>query len=185
MISPTEWSHKLQEAFERLNPREKIVVTAGTVIAAAVILGTGWLMLSQSVTTAKLRADSLRSQLEQIVELQATFDQRQAESQALQRRLRGSTIRIVSHIEAAARSAGVEIGNMTPREGSPDEDGVQETTVEIRLQKLSITRLQEFLEKIESTTQAVVKVRRLRMRKRYDDRTLLDAEITIATYGMV
>lgn len=177
-------STKLQENFERLNPREKVVVTAGGAAAVVIILSMGWILLSQGVDTVKLKSDTLRGQLEEIVKLQATFDKRKASSQALQRKLRDSKIRIASHIQAAAKGAGVEIGNMTPREGTPDADGIKETTVEIRLQKLSITRLQEFLKRLESTTQAVVKIKRLRMRKRYDDQTLLDVELSVATYSM-
>lgn len=180
-----ELPNRAQELFERLNPRERIVVSGGAVAALVILLATGWLLLAGGVETAALRTSIKRGQLAELVKLQGSFAKREALSQRIQRQLKGGqNLRLVGHVETAAKQAGVEIGNMAPREGTPDPDGVKETSVEIRLQRLSITRLQEFLKRLESNVQGVVRTKRLRVHKRYDDKTLLDVELTIATYTL-
>lgn len=174
--------NRLSESFERLNAREKIMVSGGGIMVVIMGLGMVWILLSQSVETLELSTKAKTKQLQQLVELQSTYNERTSKSRRLKAKLRGNRLRLVPHIESAAKQAGISIGNMTPREAPADEDGIKETSVSIRLQKLSITRLQDFLKRIETTTKGIVRIKRLRMRKRYDDKTLLDVEMSIATY---
>jgi len=172
----------LSEAYEHLNPRERVVVTAGGVIAVIIILSMGWLLLSQGVETIELQKTTKMKQLEQLVNLQSTYSQREAQSRQLKNRLKGNNIRLVSHVENAAKESGLEIGNMTPKDSSPDPDGIMETSVLIKVQKVSITRLQDFIERLERVSQGVVVIKRIKANKRFYDKSLLDVEISVSTY---
>lgn len=174
-------TNKITDSFEQLSFRERIMVGAGGVMLLIFICFTSWIVLNRKVELAQTRNIAKTKQLAELVKLQSTFSKREMEGKQLQNKLKNNKIRLISHLEGAAKTAGVEIGKMTPHDSAPDADGIVETTVTIKLQKLSITRLQEFLTRVEDS-QGIVFVKRLKVNKRFDDKSLLDAELAISTY---
>jgi hypothetical protein len=180
----SDLTQRLTEQFERLNPRERVVVSVGGTVALVIIMLMAWMVLSGLVENRQLRVTVKKGQLEQLIKLQATYAKRAEQSRRLEANLKGSKIRLVSMVEENARAIQIEVGDMTPHETEPDADGIKESSVDIKLQKLSIDRLQDFLKRLETTPGGLVRVKRLRMHKRFDDQTLLDVEMTVATYQM-
>jgi general secretion pathway protein M len=62
------------------------------------------------------------------------------------------------------------------------QDTVRENSVEIKLEKIRLDQLIRLLYAIDSTD-ACLQVKNLRVKTRFDDRTLLDAVLTISSYG--
>ncbi len=173
---------KISDRLAELSARERLMLTLGGVAAIVMICFMSWLFLSKKVELAHVRTTAKSKQLSELMALQSTYAKREMEGRQLQNKLRSNKIRIISHLETAAKNAGVEIGNMTPHDSNPDSDGIVETSVSLKLQRLSITRLQEFLTQVESGSQEMVFIKTLRVNKRFDDKSLLDAELTISTY---
>lgn len=173
---------KITDSFEQLSMRERLMVGAAGIVLVIFICFTSWMVLSNKVERAQMRTTAKSKQLTELVKLQSTFAKRELEGKQLQSKLKNNKLRLISHLETAAKTAGVEIGNMTPRDSNPDADGIVETTVTIKLQKLSITRLQEFLSRVENSSQGMVFIKKLHITKRFDDKSLLDAELAISTY---
>lgn len=182
MPSINALTSKITENFEQLSMRERLMVGACGAVLIVFICFISWFTLSRKVELAQTRIHAKTTQLSQLMDLQSTFSRRELEGKQLQNKLKNNKVRLISHLESAAKAAGVEIGNMTPHDSNPDSDGIIETTVTIKLQRLSLTRLQEFLSRVENSSQSMIFVKRLRVNKRFDDKTLLDAEMAISTY---
>ncbi len=175
-------SGKINDRLAELSQRERIMLAIGGVAVIIMICFMSSFILSKKVEMAKTRTVAKSKQLSELMALQSTYAKRELSGRQLQNKLKANKTRLISHLETAAKNAGVEIGNMTPHDSNPDSDGIVETSVTIKLQRLSITRLQEFLMRVESGTQGLVFIKSLNVTKRFDDKTLLYVELAISTY---
>lgn len=168
-------------AFGRLTQREQMIVVAGGALAAIIILTGVGLMVSNGISKAERRVAVKTEALTQIIQLQGEYKAReQAQSQRLRALKSKSGVRLVKLVEDAARNAGVDIGQLSPDEGEPNDDGIIESRVDLRASDLSIDRLQDFLSRLESSAGMVI-VRRLRINKPYRKETL-SVDVTVTTF---
>ena len=98
-------------------------------------------------------------------------------------RLRQSPPALMSFVDTTSRNAGVEVGGMSDRgvvaggqNGRP-----RETSVEVNLGTVPLDKLVKLLTDIERSP-GVVRVRRLRLRKSYDNKDALDVSLTVSAW---
>jgi general secretion pathway protein M len=166
-----------------LSRRERRLLGAGIFAVALfattlVVVGT-----TRAISSRGARIEDKLKQLEQIVQLSAGFRQAEAERSAIEGRLKGPPLRLFSYMEDQAKKLNVEIGAMNDRGTSqPDKnDPLTESVVEVNLPRINVEKLARFLDDIERN-QKVVKVKKLRLRRRGDDKEMLDVSVTVATY---
>jgi len=89
----------------------------------------------------------------------------------------------MSFVDSTAKSDGVEVGGMSDRgvisggqNGKP-----REQSVEVNVSKVSLDKLVKFLADIEHSP-GVVKVRRLRVRKSFENKDLLDVSLSVSVW---
>jgi len=179
-----DFLRKLQaraEAFvARLAPRERVMVAwaAAAVVAFAVLMT--WAGVSGTIGAREQRIDAKTQMLSQIGKLTQGYRQVQAERSALEARLKGPPVPLMSFVSQAGAQAGIEVNDLRP--GTPGvAEGVTEESVEVSLARLDLPRLARLLDALERGP-GVVKVRRLRMTTRSDDPALVDATLLVATY---
>jgi len=166
----------LRLAFSRLTQREQMIVVGGSAGGLLFILAVIGMMMSSAISSAERRVGEKLRTLNQVMALQDEYRAKQAtQRDALAELRRNKGVRLVSLVESAARSAGIEIGRLQPQDGEPDENGVVESRVELRASKLSIDRLQDFIKRLERSSGIVI-VQRLKVNKPYRKETL-DVEI--------
>lgn len=165
---------------ERLNERERVLVVGGGAGAILLIFTIVGVLISNAIGAAERRVILKTAQLAEVIQLEGEYKARERERQAKLRELERSNVRLIAVVEDAARTAGIEIGQIRPEEGEPNEEGVVESTVDLRASDLSVDRLQKFLETVENTPGLVV-VRRLQVSKPYR-RDTLNIELTVSTY---
>lgn len=168
-------------AFGRLTQREQMIVIAGGALAILIVLigiGAG---VSGAISRVERRVSVNTEILTQVLELEGEYKARQRAQDTRLRSLKGkSKVRLVKLVEDAALNAGVDIGQLSPDEGEPNEDGIVESRVDLRAQGLSIDRLQDFLSRLERSGGMVI-VRRLKISKPYRKETL-NIDLTATTY---
>ena len=88
---------------------------------------------------------------------------------------------LLAELEAKARELNLQdnIASMKPFTTQLDS-GLVESSVEIRLEKLALRGLVEFLQRVEGRG-SLVATRRLRVKSRFDDPQLLDVSILVST----
>ena len=167
----------------KLNPRERVMVSAA---AAAVALFAVWLVsmrIGSGLTARESRIADKTRVLSQISKLAEAYRERQAQRAALEARLKGSPVQLLSYISQQGAQQQVEVGDLRPSPSPTELEGLREDDVEVNLARVELGRLAHFLQSLERG-QGVVMVRRLRITARADDPNLVDATFTVAAYQL-
>lgn len=169
---------------QRLSTREKIMVSAAIlVVLSAIIFG---FILGPTVEKRdrwQNMAVRKRAELAKFAELSSNYRQLEATISDVEGKLgmRRSGTSLLADLEAKAKELNLQdnIASMKPFTTQLDS-GLVESSVEIRLEKLVLRGLVDFLQRIEKADTLVV-TRRLRIKSRFDDPQLLDVSIFVST----
>ena len=174
---------KLEAWTAGLSPRERVMVSAaGVAIVLFVVFMTGS-ALQKGVRAREARIEEKSRVLGQIGTLSAGYRTVQAERQALEARLRGPPVALMSHVSQTGTALGIEVGDLRPTGAPSEAEGVVEESVEVNLPRIDLPHLARLLEGLERSP-ALVKVRRLRVSTRTDDPKLVDVTVVVATYRL-
>lgn len=168
-----------------LTPRERIVLIAGAAVLLVLLLVFG-VLLPYRAALARLdaRIAARETQLQEMRGLRQEYLLLQQQVTAAESRLEKTQgFSLFSFVEAAAaRVAGKEnLVYMRPQT-APGQAGFREETVELKLERLRLDQLIRFLYAVESAD-AYLQVKNLRVRTRFDNKSQLDAVMTISLYG--
>jgi hypothetical protein len=167
------------------SPRERqfVLMAAGGVLLFVVLIA--WASFSAAIRRAESALDDKRADFEKISRLAAGYGAQEQERQLLEARLRQSPPALMTFVDATARNAGVEVGGMSDRgviSGGGGQNGrPREMSVEVNLGKVSLDKLVKLITDIEHSP-GVVRVRRLRMRKAYENKDLLDVSLSVSAW---
>src|SRR5512136_3426898 len=169
------------EAFlSRLSPRERVMVSAAAVAVAAFVLFLATTGISRSLSARESRIAQKTQMLSQLGKLTAGYRQAQAERQALEARLKGPPLQLMSFVSQTGAQAGVEVNDLRP--GTPStSEGLTEESVEVNLARIDLPRLARLVDALERGP-GVVKVRRLRVATRNDDPSLVDVTLQVSAW---
>ncbi len=165
----------------KLSPRERLMVTA---TAFAVALFFVWIVSSaigSTITAREARIEQKTKVLSQVGKLADGYRRREAERKAIESRLRGSPVALMSHISQTGASLGIAVNDLRPSTAPAETEGLREESVEVNLARIELTRLAALIQSLERGA-GVVKVRRIRVTTRSDDPALVDATLLVATY---
>ena len=165
------------------SPREKrLILGAGAGVSLFVVL-VATTFFSSAIGKAERSLEERRDDFAKIEKLASNFGAQQLERQSLEQRLRQSPSQLMSYVDGLSKGAQVDIGSMSDRgvvvrgqSGRPSE-----SQVEFNLNKVPLDRLMSFLQSVEANP-GVVRVRRLRMRKSYDNKEALDVNMAVSTW---
>jgi general secretion pathway protein M len=167
----------------RLSPRERLLVgsaAAATVLFFASLVAAGMgasVRARESRITAKVRV------MEQVGQLAGGYRRVQLERAALEAKLKGQPVQLMSHVSQIGSGLGVEVTDLRPTGAPAELDGVMEESVEVNLVRIELGRLAKLIQGLERGP-GLVKVRRLRISTRSDDPKLVDASVVVATYQL-
>jgi hypothetical protein len=174
---------QLGSSFDRLSGREQVMVLFLVVALAGMVFGLGGYLVNRDLTARAKRIEAKTAKLKEIAALKQDYQARLAEQQRLASEVRGNAgARILSYLEGVSGRTGVELRNASERPGEPTgSDQVKEEAAEVTVQDVSIDRLHVFLQQIEEGNR-LMKVRRLKVKTRFDNAQKLDATVTVATF---
>ncbi len=168
-----------------LSNRERLTLGIGGAVAFLLLLVFGVIApYRDSLTRLDTRIDSRRQQLAQVQQLKQEYQALQRQASEVEAQLaRSGGFSLFSFVESAAgQIAGKE--NLTYMRPQPavTHEGVREESVEIRVEKVRLEQVVRLLHAVESAD-ALVRVKSLRLRNRFDDKSKLDAVLTVAAFG--
>ncbi len=164
-------------------PREKrlLALAAGGIAVFILLIGTA--SFSSSIRKAQASLEEKQLDFEKISRLAAGYGAQEQERQLLEARLRQSPPALMGFVDGLARQAGVDVGGMQDRgvisggqNGKP-----KETSVEVNFSKVPLDKLVKLLQDIEHSP-GVVRVRRLRLRKNFENKDALDVSLSISAW---
>jgi general secretion pathway protein M len=171
----------LEAWVSRLSPRERVMVSAAAVAVASFVVFMISFQVQAGMRAREVRIEEKTRALGEIGTLASVYKRVQADRAALEARLKGPAVPLMSHVSQTGSALGIEVTDLRPT-GAPTElDGVVEESVEVNLPRIDLPRLARLLQGLERGP-ALVKVRRLRLSTRTDDPRLVDATVVVATY---
>lgn len=174
---------ELEARFTRFSPRERVLVGA---TAAAVLLFFGSLIAAGMAAAVRARESRIVEKtkvMAQVGQLAGGYRRVQMERSALEARLKGQPVQLMSHVSQVGAGLGVEVTDLRPTGAPVELDGVMEESVEVNLVRIELGKLARLVQGLERGP-GLVKVRRLRIATRSDDPKLVDATVVVATYQL-
>ncbi len=171
--------------FNKLEKREKRIVVAGVIFLVCFVLFhfTVSPLLQARQQTQKALIQK-KEDIKKIRQLQEEYRQLQNQAVNIQNRLqkRSPSFTLFSFIEERATKAKVkqQINSMTPSI-SEGEGPLQESRVDLKLEKISLQQLVDFLQQIESKDD-VVAIKRISIQENSKEEGLLDVVMQIITF---
>lgn len=170
-------------AFDRLSAREQVMVFVMILAIIGMIIGFGGYLVNRDLSRREIRIEAKINKLREVAALRSDYRRRLAEQERLAAEVKqNSETRILSYLESLSQKAGIELANVRGRRGeATGSDLVTEDAAEVEIRNVSIDRLDAFLKAIEDGNR-LVKVRRLKIRSRFDNPEMLDAQINVGTF---
>jgi general secretion pathway protein M len=165
------------------SPREKRLLAMAAGGVALFIALIFYASFAAAIGRAKAALEEKRFDFEKISRLAAGYGVQEQERQLLEARLRQSPPGLMSFVDQIAKQEGVEVGGMADRgvvaggqAGRP-----KESSVEVNLGKVPLDKLVRLLQNVERSP-GVVRVRRLRLRKSFDNKDMLDVSLSVSAW---
>jgi general secretion pathway protein M len=167
----------------KLSQRERVLVGAAAAAVLLFVITLASINVSRGIAGREARIEAKTRLLSEVSKLAVGFRERQAERQALEQRLKGPPVQLLSYISQQGAQFQIEVGDLRPTAVPDAPNGLKEDSVEVNLARVDLVKLARFLQSLERG-QGVVKVRRLRLSTRSDDPRLVDATFTVSAYGL-
>ncbi len=167
----------------KLSPRERLMVSAAAVAVFVFVASLVSVSISHGIANRERRIEDKTRLLSQVSKLAEGYRERQAERQALETRLKGPPVQLLSYISQQGAANQIDVGDLRPTTSPGDLEGLKEDSVEVNLAKVELSKLARFLQALERG-QGVVQVRRLRLTTRNDDQRQVDATFTVSAYQL-
>lgn len=169
---------------DRLTVRERMMVVLGgafvlSIILYGIVLAPALERRDRWITLAERK----KQEVSRFEELSARYRSLGWTVATMERELgsRKKGFSLLAQLEAGARKLGLQdnISSMKPFRNQM-ESGIEESSVEIRLEKMDLGGLVKFLQEVEGD-EGLIRTRRLRVKSRFDDPQLLDITILVST----
>ena len=166
---------------ERLSPRERVLVGAGSALGVVVLV---WMLagvLAERRTTLQAQIAASERDVAELVRLRDHYLQLRGERDAVRRKLErgGADFSLFSHLEGVTRDvvSRDRIAAMNPSTRTVAED-LQEEDVEMRLSGVSLRELVALLYRVEKTDLPLL-MSRVQIKKRFDQPFVYDATLVV------
>lgn len=173
----------VRQYLSQLTSRERLLLGLGAGALALFVVLVSALTLSRAIDRREAQIEERTEYMKQIAALSKNFRTVEGERQELERKLVGQGVRLFSYMEDLAKRMSVTIGDMADRGVTGGDEKIKETSVEVHMPRINLLKLAQFLNEIERGP-SIVKVKKLRVRGRYDTKEELDVSLTVATYHM-
>jgi general secretion pathway protein M len=169
----------------QLTPRDRLALIIGAVVVLAALVYVGIVSpYENAMGRLDAQINARQRQLEQVRSLHQEYQRLKGLVAAGNARLdRNKNFSLFSFVENLVTQVATKENLLYMRPQPPDvQDNYKEESVEIKLEKIHLNQLIQMLYRIESAD-ALLQVKHLRVKTRFDDRSLLDVVLTISALG--
>jgi type II secretory pathway component PulM len=170
----------LRDRYERLSQRERTMVGALGVTFILMITLIGGFFITDGLASLEERNSDARQALKDIESQRDNYLRARAKVNQLESKLGQQPIQLGGFLEQAAKDSGIQIPESN-ESSAPIGKQYTERAIDLRLTKVPLDALAQFLKRIESGPNLVV-VKALQIRTRDDKHQELDVDMTVCTY---
>ena len=171
----------LRERFEKLEPRERRLLTIlGAILGAALLLALP-IYVIKSVSDKRAQNEELRSLVDSIYEARASIGERKAKHDALLARYGKPAPALAGFIEEASRANNIGAAESQDRPEAPHGKRYTERMTVVKMHKVGMLALAKMLEKIEQSGYAVV-ISKLNIKPRGGEADSYEVELGVSAF---
>jgi general secretion pathway protein M len=171
----------LRERFDKLEPRERRLLTILAGMLGVFVLFAGPIFAYTSVTSLREENEQIRYLVDQTYKARATVSERKAKRDALLARYAKPAPQLAGFIEEAAKSNGIQVPESQDKPDVPHGKRYTEKLTVVKMHKIGLTSLVKTLEKIEQSGHPVA-VTRLAIRPRAGEPDSYEVELGISAF---
>jgi len=135
--------------------------------------------LEKSISTGRDKINDVARELEE-------YNRSRSRLSSVESQLRsGFDTSIATTIENFASQSGIKenVDSIKERATVPSEI-YDEATVDVRISRVTLEQLVDFLYKIESDKSRVLRIKQIQMKPRYDNKKLIDVSFQVSTFKL-
>lgn len=171
----------LRERFEKLEPRERRLLTIlGSILGVALLLALPIYVLT-SVSSKRAENEELRTLVDSIYEARASIGERKAKHDALLARYGKPAPALAGFIEEASRANNIGAAESQDRPEAPHGKRYTERMTVVKMHKVGMLALAKMLEKIEQSGYAVV-ISKLNIKPRGGEADSYEVELGVSAF---
>ena len=171
----------LRERFEKLEPRERRLLTIlGSILGGAMLLALP-IYVVKSVSDKRAENEQLRALVDSIYDARASIAERKAKHDALLARYGKPAPALAGFIEEASRANSISAAESQDRPESPHGKRYNERMTVVKMHKVGMLPLAKMLEKIEQSGFAVV-VSKLNIKPRAGEADSYEVELGVSAF---
>ncbi len=171
----------LRERFEKLEPRERRLLTIlACILGAAIVLALP-IYVVKTVSDKRAENEQLRSLVDSIYEARASIGERKAKHDALLARYGKPAPALAGFIEEASRANSIAAAESQDRPEAPHGKRYTERMTVVKMHKVGMLPLVKMLEKIEQSGFAIV-ISKLNIKPRAGEADSYEVELGVSAF---
>ncbi|OGQ16774.1 MAG: hypothetical protein A2138_25170 [Deltaproteobacteria bacterium RBG_16_71_12] len=174
----------IPQAFGRLSEREKRLVLITGVAAVVFVCAIGITATNSAIDVRTKRVTMRRDEIAQLNVLRDRYHDAEEAEKKSAAQIKSNNQSLFTLVQKASTEVGLPVPDLQERR-TPVKDAadVQEVSVDVNLKEISVDKLTTLLEKIEGKhSDGVVKVTKLKVKTRFDNPEMLEANLTVSTW---
>lgn len=171
----------LRERFEKLEPRERRLLTIlGGILGAAIFL-LAPIGIVTLVSSKRAENEELRTLVESIYDARAAVNDRKAKRDALLARYAKTAPQLAGFIEEASKANGISAAESQDRPETPHGKRYSERSTVVKMHKVGMLNLAKMLEKIEQSGYPVA-ITKLNIKPRVGEPDSYEVELGVSAF---
>ncbi len=174
----------IPQAFGRLSEREKRLVLVTGVVAVVFVCAIGITAINSAIDVRTKRVTMRKDEIAQLDVLRDRYHDAEEAEKKSAAQIKSNNQSLFTLVQKASTEVGLPVPDLQERR-TPVKDAadVQEVSVDVNLKEISVDKLTTLLEKIEGKhSDGVVKVTKLKVKTRFDNPEMLEANLTVSTW---
>ncbi len=170
-------------SFGELSPARKILALGVVAAVLALLLFLPLSLLSGKVSSLKKDIASAQKGAAQVADKIAEYQRIKMETEALEGRFGKAGGSLTTRIENAAKQSNLTVDQV--KEKAPTEtDYLEINSLEVKISNVGLKPLLELLYNLENDKSSPMRVRRIQVKPRNNNRQILDVSFEVATFSV-
>lgn len=184
-MAKVDVKHKGPSFWERLQPRERVLVMALIGVAFAMFAAVLMFMRYKKLSAIDEEIADMREALDLTRTFGPSYKDKLASKEQDNQKISATPLLFSTLIEQAAEVAEVKVSNQTEKPPVEVAPGLQKRTYEFDLRSVTLAQLTKFLSTVESKEGHVVLTHGLTIRSPSGNEDRLNVDVVLATYERV
>jgi len=172
---------KLWDAFERLNPRERLFVGVGIIAMAFFVVSLAAIGVKSALNKKKAQIEALRGGVIEISALEDAYKAALQRKEAFLKQLEANKGKLRGRIGTIASARNINIDSVVDVQGTLGaKSAFQEEIIKVSIRKIGFPQLFDFFQNIEQVSDFLY-LKNAQITRRYDNIDLVDVSFNVAT----